>query len=214
SHHQEASMTQPTRRLVVGLGLAAMAIVVLATLFIRPSSSATTYLVVDVATIDQGSSVVVRGPNVAGDAVGGGRVAGARRGLLFTRGGLQEISGLSGSDYTTVFGINHVGDTVGSSNTADALRAFRNTRAGAIGELPPLAGDTASVAFAVNKRGEAVGFTSGQGGEQAVLWAADNSGTVLPGAAGAPGRRAVGVNGGGGPGCAANTRAGVGGSLL
>src|SRR5262245_64429287 len=128
-------MTQPTHRLVVGFCLAAMAIVVLATLFIRPSSSATTYLVVDVATIDQGSSVVVRGPNVAGDAVGGGRVAGARRGLLFTRGGLQEISGLSGSDYTTVFGINDVGEAaVGSSNSITAVRAFRTTRTGGVRE--------------------------------------------------------------------------------
>ena len=190
-------MAQPTSRLLVRLALAAMAIVVVATLFIGPSSSAITYLVVDLATLEQGSAVVVRGPNAAGDAVGGGRVAGvagARRGLLFTRGGVQAISGLSGSDYTTVFGINDVGDAVGSSNTTTAVRAFRTTRAGAIGELPPLAGDTASTAFAVNKRGQAVGFSSGRGGEQAVLWAANNSVTALPGASGAQASRALGIN--------------------
>ena len=160
-------MARPRIRLLVLLGLAAMAIVVVTTLFIGRSSSAITYLVVDVAALEQGSTAVVRGPNAAGDAVGGGRVAGARRGLLFTRGGVQEISGLSGSDYTTIFGINDVGDAVGSSNTTAAVRAFRTTRAGAIGELPPLPGDTASTAFAVNKGGQAVGFSSGRGGEQA-----------------------------------------------
>jgi hypothetical protein len=53
------SMAQPTRRLLVRLALAAMAIVVVATLFIKPSSSVTTYLVVDLATVGQGSGAVV-----------------------------------------------------------------------------------------------------------------------------------------------------------
>src|SRR5262245_31133977 len=126
-------MFQSTRRLLVRLTLATVAIIVVVMLFTGRSSSAVTYLVVDLATLEQGTTVVVRGPNAAGDAVGGGRVAGARRGLLFTRGGVQEIRGLSGSDYTTVLGINDVGDTaVGSSNTPTAVRAFRTTRTGAI----------------------------------------------------------------------------------
>src|SRR5262245_35768020 len=103
-------MTQPTRRLLVRLAFAAEAIIVVVTLFIGRSSSAIAYFVVDLATLEQGSTAVVHGPNAAGNAVGGGRVAGARRGLLFTRGGVQEIRGLSRSDYTTVFGINDVGD--------------------------------------------------------------------------------------------------------
>ena len=87
------SMAQPTSRLLVRLGLAAMAIVVVATLFSRPSSSASTYLVVDLATLKQEPGAIVRGPNAAGDAVGGGRVAGAgaHRGLLFTQGGVQGL---------------------------------------------------------------------------------------------------------------------------
>jgi probable HAF family extracellular repeat protein len=188
-------MAQPRIRLLVRLPAAAMAIIVVVTLFIGRSSSAITYVVVDLATIEQGSTAVVRGPNAAGDAVGGGRVAGARRGLLFTRGGVQEISGFSGSDYTTVFGIDDVGAVaVGSSNTTTAARAFRTTRAGAIRELPPLVGDTAGTAFAVNKLGQAVGFSSGSGGEQAVLWAADDSVTALPGVSGAQASRALGIN--------------------
>jgi probable HAF family extracellular repeat protein len=177
------------------LALAAVAIIAVVTLFIGRSSSAITYLVVDLGTLEQGSTAVVRGPNAAGDAVGGGRVAGARRGFLFAGGGVLEIRGLSGSDYTTVFGINDVGDTVvGSSNTTTAVRAFRATRTGAVRELPPLAGDTASTAFAVNKGGQAVGFSSGRGGEQAVLWAAAGSVTALPGASGAQASRALGIN--------------------
>src|SRR5215467_6428034 len=156
------SMAQPTSRLLVRLASAAMALVVVATFFIGPSSSAITYLVVDLATVEEGSNAVVRGPNAAGDAVGGGRGAGGRRGLRFTPGGVQEVRGLSGSDHTTVFGINDAGDAVGSSNTTTAVRAFRTTRGGATGELPPLAGDTASIAFAVNKLGQAVGFSSGR----------------------------------------------------
>jgi probable HAF family extracellular repeat protein len=177
------------------LAWAAVAIVVVVTLFSGRSSSAITYLVVDLATLEQGSTAVVSGPNDAGDAVGGGRKAGARRGLHFKKGGVQEISGLSGSDYTTVFGIDDGGDVaVGSSNTTTAVRAFRTTRTGAIRELPPLVGDTASTAFAVNKRGQAVGFSIGRGGEQAVVWAADDSVTALPGASGAQASRARGIN--------------------
>jgi len=187
-------MAQPARQLLLRLTLSTMAVVLVAALFIRPSSSAITYLVVDLATIAQGSGAVVRGPNAAGLGVGGGRVAGKHRGLLFTQGGVQEIRGTSGSDHTTVFGINDVGDTVGSSNSPAAVRAFRASSVGAVGELPPLAGDTASIAFALNKKGEAVGFSSGRRGEQAVLWAPDNSVTALPGASGALASRAMGIN--------------------
>jgi probable HAF family extracellular repeat protein len=171
-----------------------VAVILLAMFLVGRSASAVTYTVIDLATLAQGSTVVVRGPNGASTAVGGGRVAGARRGLLFTRGGLQEISGLSGSDYTTIFGINDVGDVVGGSNTATAVRAFRSSQAGGTRELPPLADDTASTAFAVNKPGQAVGFSSGAGGEHAVLWAADGTVTALPGTSGAQTSRALGIN--------------------
>ena len=172
-----------------------VAILLLAMFLVGRSASAVTYTVIDLATLPQGSTIVVRGPNSTGTAVGSGRVAGVRRGLLFTRGGLQQLPGLSGSDYTTVFGINDLGDVVGSSNTATAVRAFRSTRpGGGTRELPPLAGDTASTAFAVNKPGQAVGFSSGPGGEQAVLWAANGTVTPLPGVSGAQSSRALGIN--------------------
>ena len=171
-----------------------VAVILLALFFVGHSASAVTYTVIDLATLAQGSSVVVRGPNGAGTAVGGGGVAGKRRGLLFAPGGLQEIIGLGGSDYTTAFGINDGEDVVGGSNTATAVRAFRSTKAGATQELPPLAGDTASTAFALNKPGQAVGFSSGPNGEHAVLWAANGTVTALPGASSAQTSRALGIN--------------------
>ena len=165
----------------------------LATLLLGSPASATTYTVIDLATLAQGSTVVVRGPNSAGTAVGGGRVSGARRGLIFTSAGVQQINGLTGTDYTTVFGINDVGGVVGGSNTACAVRAFQRTQAGAARELPPLAGDSASTAYAVNNVGQVAGYSSGPAGERAVLWAADGRVSALPGASGLT-SRALAVN--------------------
>ncbi|HEY9027425.1 MAG TPA: hypothetical protein VIP05_24240, partial [Burkholderiaceae bacterium] len=158
--------------------------VLVVTLLASAVASASTYTVVDLATLAQGSTAVVRGPNGGGAAVGGGRIAGVRRGLLFTSVGLQPVSGLNGADYTTVFGINDVGSLVGGSNTAGAVRAFLTVRAGGTRELPPLAGDTGSTAYALNNLGEAVGFSSGPAGEHAVLWATDGKVSTLPGASG------------------------------
>ena len=168
-------------------------LLLLATFLLGGAASATTYTVIDLATLAQGATVVVRGPNGAGTAVGGGRVAGARRGLLFTSTGLQQINGLTGTDYTIVFGINDVGGVVGSSNTATAVRAFQSTQAGGARELPPLAGDSASTAYAVNNLGQAAGFSSGPAGEPAVLWAADGRVTALPGPSGRT-SRALAIN--------------------
>src|SRR5262249_52245117 len=111
-------------RLAFGLLLA---IGLLAIFLVGRSASAVTYVALGLATSRRGATVVVRGPNAAGTAVGGHRVAGPRRGFLLTRGGVQYHGGLSGSDYTTVFGINDVGDVVGGSNTATAARTFRST---------------------------------------------------------------------------------------
>jgi probable HAF family extracellular repeat protein len=160
---------------------------------------AVTYTVIDLATLAQGTTTVVRGPNAAGNAVGGGTpvsqggMVNERRGLLFANGAVRQINGLPGTDYTTVFGINDVGRVVGGSNTATAVRAFINTPAEGTRELPPLAGDIASTAFAVNNLGQAVGFSSGPGGEHAVIWAANRTVTALPGASGVT-TRALAIN--------------------
>ncbi len=74
------------------------------------AASAQTYTVVDVATIDEASTVVVRGVKAGETAVGGGRLTGARRGLLFGRGGVSDFEGLPGTDNTIAFGINDQDD--------------------------------------------------------------------------------------------------------
>lgn len=187
-------MSKHERLFLARLSLAPVAgLLLLTTFLIGSAASAITYTVIDLATLAQGATVVVRGPNGAGDAVGGGRVAGARRGLIFTRGGLFQVNDLTGSDYTTAFGFNDAGAVVGASNTATSVRAFLTTQAKGTRELPPLAGDTASTAFAVNNQGQAVGFSSGRGGERAVLWAADGTVTALPGVSGVT-VRALGIN--------------------
>jgi probable HAF family extracellular repeat protein len=163
------------------------------------NAAAQTYQLVDLATLAPGSSVVVRGPNTAGLAVGGGRLVGTatsgRDGLLFRSGATaQPIVGLPGSDYTNVFGVNDPGTIVGSSNTATAVRAFVGTLARATRELPPLPGDTASIAYAINNVGQAVGLSSGQGGEHAVIWSASGTPAALPGTSNFPSSRAFGIN--------------------
>jgi len=165
----------------------------LALCLVAGSASAVTYTILDLATLDEGATVVVRGMNASGTAVGGGRVEGAHRGLLFRRGGVQAVDGLPGSDHTVVFGINDLGVVVGGSNSATSARAFLRTHTGAVRELAPLAGDAASTAFGVNHHNEAAGISSGRIGERAVVWTAAGAVSVLPGVSGA-GSRARALN--------------------
>jgi probable HAF family extracellular repeat protein len=172
----------------------------LVAIFLSPAySAAPTYTVIDLATLSQGTPSVVRGPNGAGVAVGGGTVVGSasgpRRGLLFQSGtSARQIAGLPGSDDTTVYGLNDAGAVVGSSNTTTGVRAFAGTSAGTTRELPPLPGDTASIAYAVNNLGQAVGLSSGPSGERAVRWDANGSPAALPVFPAMIGSRASAIN--------------------
>ena len=160
---------------------------------------AQSYRVVDLGTLAQGTSTVVWGPNIAGAAVGGGRLvqqdgAVAPPGaLVLERGATQAVAGPAGSDLPRLLGANDFGAVVGAANAAQGVRAFSGTRSGAARELPPLPGDAASLAYAINNRGEAVGFSSGPAGERAVRWTPDGQ----PSALAAPGRasaRAYSIN--------------------
>ena len=128
-------------------------------------ATAQTYRIVEVATLAPGNAAVVYGPNSAGEGVGGGKRAGSgaggQKGVLFGAGVVREIGGLS--DDTMVYGLNDAGGLVGSSNKDTGLRAFTVTQAGAARDLPPLGGDTSSVAYGIDKHGQAVGFSSGAG---------------------------------------------------
>jgi probable HAF family extracellular repeat protein len=162
------------------------------------SAAAATYHVTDLATFEQGTPMVVRGPNNDGVGAAGGRVLGSggasgqRRGFLLRNGNAQAVAGLPGSDNTVVLGINDAGAFVGSSNTATTVRAIVGASAAQVRELAPLAGDKSSVAFAVNNFGTAVGYSSGAGGQRAVMWTASGTPTALPGATGLS--RATSIN--------------------
>lgn len=144
------------------------------------------YSIVDLGTLSQGASTVVRGPNIAGTAVGGGRLTvpgqSVRRpeGLLFERSGPRPVPTQPGTDQPQVLGVNDMDTFVGAANTAAAVRAFLGTRAGISRELGPLPGDNASVAYAINNAGLAVGYSSGASGQMAVSWALDGQPTALP----------------------------------
>lgn len=154
---------------------------------------------VDLATLAQGTSAVVRGPNTASRAVGGGRLqqgaspAVTRQGLLFQASGVVPVQGPDNSDFVTVFGINDLGALVGGFNTAAGVQAFIQAAGQPARRLGPLAGDVASVAFAINNHHQVVGFSSGPLGQRAVTWSATGTPSALP-SAGATSSRASGIN--------------------
>src|SRR4030095_10892128 len=130
-------------------------------LLLGASATAQSYRVVDLATLAQGNAAVVRGPNIKGEGVGGGTLAGAgrsaggqRKGLYLAAGAARHIAGLSNNDDTIVYGQNDTGDIVGSSNSQSALRAFAG-KAGTARELLTLSGDTSSVAHGGGTQGQA-----------------------------------------------------------
>ena len=196
----EVRMSRPSRpevgavvqRLQKRVGTLLVLVIALALGLLGGTAFAAPYTIIDLATLDEGATAVVRGVNGGGTAVGAGRLSGVRRGLLFRSTGLQTLDGFAGSDYTVAFGINDLGAVVGGSNGASAVRAFLRTPDGASRELEPLPGDTASTAFGVNNRHQAVGVSSGALGERAVLWAPDGTVGALSGMPGAATRaRAV-----------------------
>ena len=98
-------MTHRKRRFLLASAFASafagMTMIVVATVFVgsRRRRASTPW---STRPLDEGASVVVRGPN-GGRTAGGGHVAGERRGLHLKRGGGEEITGLSGTDFTMVF---------------------------------------------------------------------------------------------------------------
>lgn len=163
------------------------------------NSAAQTYSVVSLGTMTQAAPAVVRGPNTAGVAAGGGKLVGSpsgpRTGLVFQSGATpRQITGLPATDDTTIYGLNDNGGFVGASNTATGIRAFSSTVVAGVRELPPLAGDISSIAYALNNAGQAVGLSSGAGGQRAVIWAINGTATPLPVNAGVVSSRATGIN--------------------
>src|SRR5262249_25167322 len=103
---------------------------------------ATAYEVLDLGTIQEGASFVIRGINSAGQIAGGATLDRGQNAFLLSRSGLVRVPGLPGSDRSATLAINESGDAVGASNTGTAVHAFLRTRDGAIRDLGTLPGDS------------------------------------------------------------------------
>ena len=121
---------------------------------------------------------------------GSGKLAGA---VVGGQQSQQEINTGPRGELSVSYDINDRGDVVGSFTGDTAVRPFRSNRTAAVRELPLLPGDTGGIAYAVNGVGEAVGYSSGAGGQRAVWWDGPGAVTALP-SAGAGSSRALGVN--------------------
>jgi probable HAF family extracellular repeat protein len=113
-----------------------------------------------------------RSVNASGLVVGwAGYEAGTNtRAVLWTSSTYTNLGTLPGGEYSAAFGINDLGQVVGTSNTTTAARAFLWTADGGMRDLGTLPGDSSSEAFGINNRGDVVGSSSGPNGIQAVRW--------------------------------------------
>jgi probable HAF family extracellular repeat protein len=157
-------------------GLVAMAVVSVP----RRAEPQAAYRIVELATLDQGISQIVRRLNSSDEVVGGTLTGGRRRGFILRQGGSDFIEPPAGSDFVAALALNDAGGVVGSMNTATTVRGFRLQRGAGGGTqlLDPLPDHNASEAFGLNHRGEAVGYSSGPSGTEAVRW--ETSGVVHP----------------------------------
>jgi probable HAF family extracellular repeat protein len=187
-------------------------------LVLFPARAKAAYVATELAVLTEASTRVVREVNSSTEVVGGARLGSGRHqgflldGLVVPTGSIWgrdlpekkrpfeslapalPIEGFPGSDYSTAFGINDVGDIAGVANTATGLRAFRSHRATAYIELGPLSGDASSGAFGINHRGEVVGYSSGPNGTRAVIWNPGGIVRPLPALSGTNGSRAFAIN--------------------
>jgi probable HAF family extracellular repeat protein len=176
------------------------------------------YVATELAVLTEATTRVVRAVNDSREVVGGARLgSGRHQGFLLDgravpagsvgasdlrenaaalqiRGVLQPIEGRPGSDYSTAFAINDLGDIAGAANIATGLRAFRSRGATPSIELEPLSGDSSSGAFGINLRGEVVGYSSGPSGTRAVIWNPGGNVQALPVLTGANWSRAFAIN--------------------
>src|ERR1700720_831433 len=85
-------------------------------------AGAARYTVVDLGTLEEGNSIVVRGLNNNGEATGASVSGRGHRGFVVARGRLDRTGVRAGGDHSVVRGINDAGDIVGSANTPTAVR--------------------------------------------------------------------------------------------
>jgi probable HAF family extracellular repeat protein len=139
-----------------------------------PDSAAT-------AINDQGQVVGISG--LCSNAVGG---ASAEHALLWENGVPTDLGNIGGGAWNTPVSLNNHGqiagfaNTSGDQNAAPSPTAFLWTKATGMQALPLLSGDTNSIAFDINEKGQVVGQSAGPNdgpiGERAFLY---ENGTMM-----------------------------------
>jgi probable HAF family extracellular repeat protein len=135
------------------------------------------YSVVDLGVLE-GLGGIVRGLNNANELVGGSKAFGrGKRAFIVTSDGAENLIGFPSTDSSVAHAINDDPTVVGSSNTntASSAHAFIWTRRDGVQDLGTLPGDSGSEALGINRHGEAVGYSSGRSGIQAVMWRSDRT---------------------------------------
>jgi probable HAF family extracellular repeat protein len=136
-----------------------------------PGGPVTGYRVVDLGTLPGGTFSAAEAVNGRGEVVG----QSDGRAVLWRSGQVVDLGTPAGSA-SFALDVSEFGEVVGFSQAGDVLRAFRWQGGGELVDLPPLPGDTSSIAFGVNDRGVVVGVSL-DAGSRPVLWRPD--GTVV-----------------------------------
>lgn len=159
-----------------------------------PAPRVPAYRVVDVGTLQEGVSSLFRGLNNSGHGAGGSGTFGSGHRALMLSSTRVEPIGPPGADYSRAFGLNDLGEVVGSVNTSSAVRGFVWSRTAGLRLLSPLPGDSGSEGFGINARGETVGVSSGPRGVNAVRWTSSGVPQALATVAGTRTSRALAIN--------------------
>jgi probable HAF family extracellular repeat protein len=159
-------------KLSVSFMLAVFAIAVAITFQPVASQVSLLYTVLELGGLTVDSVRVARKISTNGQVVGRtGYITGSdTQAVLWMGSGVETLGTLPGGDYSAAFGLNDLGRVVGTSNSANSVRAFAWTIGSGMSDLGALPQDSGSEAFDINNRGEVVGTSSGPKGVRAVLW--------------------------------------------
>jgi probable HAF family extracellular repeat protein len=156
-----------------------------------PSSPfGTTGTLRDIGTLG-GAGAHAKATNEAGHVVGGaGDAAGVSHAYLWTAvGGMKSLGFPAGATSAGAWGMNDIGDVVGIAENADSqyavwwrvsVAADGSVQVGSVEALAPVPGSFSTVAFAVNQRGQAVGWSIPiSGSNHPIMWTRTSDGWIV-----------------------------------